>query len=184
MKSILSTAGDDRERRDLFEELQAELMAHAAAEEQTFYAELLADAREQVQQSVAGNDRVAELAFRLRDLDAEGPQWLAAFTDLKAAVENHLDLEEAELLPRARRLIKRSRAKRLGKCFEQVKLRELCLDNGCSLQRQTDATPGDLATAVLMNKRQQPGRVFSSKARSRGLLKRATSRGLPRTKGG
>ena len=38
---LARTSGDTSERRRLFDELRREIEAHAAAEEQTFYAELI-----------------------------------------------------------------------------------------------------------------------------------------------
>lgn len=183
MKCILNAELDNSVRLELFEELQAELTAHAAAKEQTFYAELLIHARETIQQSVAGNDRVDELRSQLCDLDVGSPKWLATFTDLKAEVESQLDFEEAQLFPRARRLMKRSRAKHLGKRFEQMKLQELCLDRGCPLQRRTGASLGHPELSLPMKNRQQPRSGVSSQAGGRGLRKRAMSRGLPHAKG-
>jgi len=184
MESIRNTAPENRERLRLFEELRTELAAHAAAEEQTLYAELLTGAREEIQQGVTSNDTVAELALLLYHLEIGSPQWMATFTDLTAEVERHLDLEEVHLFPRARKLIKRSKAKNLGKRFQQIKLKELCLDGGCLMELRTAAPLGQPAACIPANERRQRRRRFSSQTSGRGLRRRAASGGLTGEKGG
>jgi iron-sulfur cluster repair protein YtfE (RIC family) len=127
MRSILGASLDDQERLTLFEELCEELRAHAAAEEQTLYAELLAYSQQQIQRSVADNDEVVDLILQVQDLDIASADWLATFEVLKEKVERHLETEEALLFPLARTQIKRRRAKVLGERFEQLKQRELSI---------------------------------------------------------
>ena len=127
MRSILGASLDDQERLTLFEELCEELKAHAAAEEQTLYAELLAHSQQQIQQSVADNDEIVDLILQLQDLDIASADWLARFEVLKEKVERHLETEETLVFPLARTQIKRRRAKVLGERFEQLKQRELSI---------------------------------------------------------
>lgn len=124
---ILDASLAHQERSDLFEELCGELSAHAVAEEQTLYAELLANAQQLVHESVANNDEVADVLLQLQDLDIASPEWLSAFGVLKEKVERHLKKEEALLLPFARTQIKRRRSKVLVERFEQLKQRDLAL---------------------------------------------------------
>lgn len=176
MESLQNAALGHRERLQLFEELQTELAAHAAAEEQTLYAELLAHAREEIQQGVTSNNIVAEFAHQLYELEIGSPQWMATFADLTAEVERHLDLEEAHLFPRARALIKRSKAKSLAIRFQQMRLDELCLNGGCLLGQPPASLPA-------CERRPQRPR-FSSPTSGRGLRRRAASSGLSGEKGG
>jgi len=127
MKRILGASPSDQERLSLFGDLCDELMAHAAAEEQTLYAELLTHSQQQIQQSVVDNDQVVELISQLQDLDVTTAEWMTKFESLREKVEQHLEREEALLLPLARTRIKRRRAKALGERFEQLKLRELSI---------------------------------------------------------
>jgi hypothetical protein len=125
IEKITAPAMDDAGRLSAFEELCEELEAHAAAEEQTLYAELLSLSHEQIEQSVSEHDRVGEMVSQLRDLEPASPQWLSKFALLKQRVEHHLDAEETHLLPFARARIGRRAAKLLGDRFEQVKQQEL-----------------------------------------------------------
>ena len=127
LKRILGKTLEEGERARLFEELSEELRAHAAAEEQTFYAELLAQSRDEIQQSVAANDEVADLLLRLEELELASDEWRATCTMLKAKVEGHLDLEERQLFPRACKLIKWHRARWLAERFERAKEQERAL---------------------------------------------------------
>lgn len=130
LNSIFDNTVVERERWRLFEEFCEELRMHAAAEEQTLYAELLGQAQHEIQQSVAANDEMAELMLRLYELDPAAREWRATFETLKEKVESHLDLEEQQLFPRARKLIKWNRARWLAERFEQVKEQERALDGG------------------------------------------------------
>lgn len=127
LDGILAPSLKDEERLRLLRALCEELRAHAAAEEQTFYAELLAHSPHEVQQSVTTNDEVEELILQLSELEWDGADWRTVFVSLKEKVESHLDREETLLFPQARRLIKWNRAKWLAERFEQIKERELSL---------------------------------------------------------
>lgn len=183
IRSILNTALDSRERLELFDELSAELAAHAAAEEQTLFAELLTDSREQIQRSVASNDKIAELALRLRELGDGSPEWLETFADLRTEIESHLQFEETEIFPRVRRVIKRDKARRLARSFVKMKLRELCLDGVCPVGRRPAPALEQSAACISVNQRRKPGLASSSQAGGRSLRSRLGD-GLPREKRG
>jgi len=176
IRSILDTT-DSQERLELLGELSAELAAHAAAEEETFYAALLSAAREQIQRSVADNDRIVALAHRLRTLDNRDPAWPEAFATLAAEIESHLGLEETEIFPRIRRVIKGDKARRLARLFVKTKLQELSLNGAFPIER---ASP---AASFSTNERRSPGLASASQAGSRHLRGRPRG-GLPGQKSG
>lgn len=124
---LADTQGNSAERRRLFDEFRQELAAHANAEEQTFYAELMthADAQERVRHSVTEHKTASDLLEQLADTDMSGSAWLQTFQQLKEEVEHHIDEEETEVFPLARSLISGERADDLGDAFAARKRTEL-----------------------------------------------------------
>lgn len=124
---ILDAARRLEERRRLFEILCDEIEAHAAAEEQTLYAELLALSHDQAlaRRSVAEHDAMAELLDVLSKLEMPSPRWLATFERLKERIDRHLDEEESVTFALARSMISQDRALRLCDSFEELKCREI-----------------------------------------------------------
>lgn len=120
---LLETTGDSPERKRLFEALKTEIEAHAAAEEQTFYAELIshADGQEQARHSVAEHKEAADLLEELTDADMASGGWLTKFKTLKHDLEHHMDEEEADVFDLARSLISDEQAKKLAANFEEQK---------------------------------------------------------------
>lgn len=120
---LLDTSGDSLERRRLFRALKREVEAHAVAEERTFYAALIALERGQpkARHSVCEHKGAADLIAELDELDMASGAWLQKFKALKQCLEHHLDEEEAEVFPLARRCFDAREARRLGDAFADIK---------------------------------------------------------------
>ena len=123
---LAETSGDSQERRDLWRELKGEVESHAAAEEQTFYAALIEkpDGQEKARHSIHEHEQASDLIEELEDDDMSSPGWIRTFEKLKESLEHHMDEEEAEVFPLARRLIDDSRASQLAKDFDERKAKE------------------------------------------------------------
>ncbi|MGH9047378.1 MAG: hemerythrin domain-containing protein [Acidimicrobiales bacterium] len=98
--SEFATAGPEA-RPELFWKLTDELVRHEVAEEVVVYPEI---------RSLPGGARLAgarineqseaeQQLARMEKLDATSPEFMAEFTDLKAAVLDHAKSEEAEVFP-------------------------------------------------------------------------------------
>lgn len=126
-KKLAETSGDTDERRNLFALLKQEVEAHAAAEEQSFYAELMghSDGQEKARHSVSEHKEAADLIEELTDLDMGSGGWLNKFKKLKDELEHHVDEEEAEIFPAAQAIISDKRAQELGREFERFKTAKL-----------------------------------------------------------
>lgn len=124
---LAETEGDSAERRRLFDAFKKELEAHAAAEEQSFYAELIAapDGQEKARHSIAEHKTASDLVKQLEDTDMSSSAWLQTFKKLKHEVEHHLDEEEKEIFPHAQKIIPETRATALADVFEKRKMDEL-----------------------------------------------------------
>jgi len=120
---LAKTSGDTEERRRLFAALKTEIEAHAAAEEQTLYADLIAttEMQEQARHSVTEHKEAADLIEELAATDMSSSGWIARFAKLREELEHHLDEEEADVFPEARKLIAAGRADELGTAFDRLK---------------------------------------------------------------
>lgn len=123
---IEETSGDSEERRALWRKLRVELEAHAAAEEQTFYAELMEqpDGSDKARHSVAEHKELADYVEQLEEKEMSSSGWLATFKDLSERTIHHVDEEEEEVFPLAQDLIANPRAEELGARFEERKKAE------------------------------------------------------------
>ena len=81
LEQIAETTGDSEERRTLFETLRKELQAHAAAEEESLYATMLADPdlRDEARHSVSEHKEVDDLLGELVVADMATGGWLSRF---------------------------------------------------------------------------------------------------------
>jgi iron-sulfur cluster repair protein YtfE (RIC family) len=124
---IMNTSGDSPERRALWNALKKEIEAHAAAEEQTFYAALIEkpNGQAKARHSVAEHKETADLVDELDRLDMGSGGWLQKFEKLKDGLIHHVDEEEQEVFEQAQKIIKDDRAERMTARFEQRKTAEL-----------------------------------------------------------
>jgi hemerythrin-like domain-containing protein len=120
---LADTSGESAERKRLFEEFSKEVDAHAAAEERSFYAELIAlsQGQEKARHSVSEHKEAADLLEELKDLDMGSGGWLNKFKKLKDELDHHIDEEEAEVFKLAQSLLSKERAQELGGEFDEFK---------------------------------------------------------------
>ena len=123
---LLETSGESDERRDLYSRFKAEVEAHAAAEEQTFYAALIAepDGQEQARHSIAEHKDASDLIEELDALDMSNGGWIQKFKKLQDEVSHHIEEEEREVFALARKLINEEHAQRLTEEFDERKRAE------------------------------------------------------------
>jgi hemerythrin superfamily protein len=124
---ILDTAGKSEERQQLWEEFQPEAVAHANAEEQTFYAALIEEpeTQEQARHSVSEHKKADDLIEAISDMDMSSGGWLQKFKKLKEDLDHHMDEEEQEVFSKARKIIDEPQAKQLAQAFNDRKEAEL-----------------------------------------------------------
>jgi hemerythrin superfamily protein len=118
--------GDDatKTRQKLVEEITQELLAHAAAEEQVFYAAVKRDVPSERDDVLEGHEehRVAErLLDELSTLPPDDETFHAKVTVLIEAVRHHVKEEEDDLFPAVRAEIDRKTLKELGEAFATAK---------------------------------------------------------------
>jgi Hemerythrin HHE cation binding domain len=127
LAQIAETKGDTPERRDLFEAFRVEVTAHAAAEEQSLYAAMLADPdlQEDGRHSVAEHKELDDLLGELQDTDMASGAWLTKFKEMRHRYEHHIEEEEEEMFPAAQKEFSKSLANELGEKFDRRKPAEL-----------------------------------------------------------
>lgn len=124
---IDKTHGDSEGRQELFGKFKTEVTAHAAAEEETLYATMLADPdlRHEGQHSVAEHKEIEDFLEELEEMDYASTGWLARFRTMKDRYLHHIDEEEEEMFVKAAKGLSDQTEKALAKKFEQRKPDEL-----------------------------------------------------------
>lgn len=124
---IDKTQGDSEGRRELFGRFKTEVIAHAAAEEETLYATMLADPdlRDKSQHSVAEHKELEDYLEELEEMDYSSTGWLARFRTMKDRYLHHIEEEENEMFIAAAKGLSEKTEKELAEKFEQRKPDEL-----------------------------------------------------------
>ena len=123
---LMETSGDSPERRSLFDKFKSEVESHAAAEEQTFYAELIetAEGQEQARHSIAEHKEAADLIEELTELEMSTGGWIQKFEKLKEELEHHIEEEEKDVFQLARKCLDPNIAEQLTEKFNHRKSEE------------------------------------------------------------
>lgn len=137
LEKLGETHGDSAERRKLFEDLRKELQAHAAAEEETLYATMLAspDLRDDARHSVSEHKEIDDFLGELLDIDMSSGAWLTKFKDMRHRYLHHIDEEEEEMFPTAAKALSDKTEQRLAEVFAKRKPKELA--------KAAEEKPGD-----------------------------------------
>jgi hemerythrin superfamily protein len=124
---IDKTHGDSDGREELFTRFKTEVTAHAAAEEETLYATMLADPdlRDKSQHSVAEHKEIEDCLEELEEMDFSSTGWLARYRTMKDRYLHHIEEEEDEMFVAAAKGLTRETEKQLAKTFEKRKPAEL-----------------------------------------------------------
>ena len=123
----MADAEGDAQLKKLFEQFTVEVSAHAAAEEETLYATMLArpDLREDAQHSVSEHKEIDDYLEELADLKFNGEAWRKKFAEMKKRYLHHIDEEEEEMFPDAAKDLSAAEEEKLGKLFAKRKPAEL-----------------------------------------------------------
>jgi hemerythrin superfamily protein len=114
-------------REELFGQLKTELDVHARVEEKIFYP-ALKEAKETHDITLEAFEEhrlIKQLLGELDKMDKSEEQWTARFTVLKENVEHHVEEEEGEMFPKARKVLSEEEAEELGTRMEEAKEKEL-----------------------------------------------------------
>tara|TARA_R110002074_G_scaffold201732_5_gene369648 strand:+ start:765 stop:1232 length:468 start_codon:yes stop_codon:yes gene_type:complete len=123
LEKVGDTSGDTKERRESFEQLRIDVSAHANAEEQSLYAEMLSrpDLQDKGRHSVAEHKEAEDYFEELVDMEFSSTGWLTRFKTLRERLEHHMDEEENEIFAAARKGLSEERAEELSRIFDKRK---------------------------------------------------------------
>lgn len=130
-------AADCPDRASLFEAFRVEVSAHAAAEEESLYATMLArpELRDEARHSVSEHKEIDDFFTELLELDPTSCGWTEKFEEMRHRYEHHIGEEEEEMFPAAAEDLSDAEQERLATVFETRKPKELVIAE--------EADPGD-----------------------------------------
>lgn len=136
-RTVGEASGASESRRTAFEALQLDIRAHAAAEEESLYATMLADPdlRDDARHSVSEHKEVDDYLGELAKLEFGSSEWDAVFGKMRHRYEHHIEEEEEEMFPTAAEHLSDSVEEKLADTFEARKPAELA--------RAEEQGPGD-----------------------------------------
>lgn len=137
LAQIDETHGDSPERRSLFEDLRRELQAHAAAEEESLYATMLAkpELRDEARHSVSEHKEIDDYLGELVETEMSSSAWLTKFRQMRDRYLHHIEEEEEEMFPTADKNLAASTEQEMARTYETRKPAEL--------KAAKDEMPGD-----------------------------------------
>lgn len=119
------TTEDDSAKRRIVTLLLVELTAHEKMEEDAFFPELRKcvpeDGQDYIDEGLQEHHVADLLMDELRDLSLGDREFKPKMRVLRENVEHHLGEEEENILPRARRLLRRDQLNELGSRMEAIK---------------------------------------------------------------
>lgn len=128
-REMLATLADSKVagRETLFEELRVEVTAHAAAEEQALYANMLADPelRDEARHSVSEHKEIDDYFAELAGLKFGGEAWEKRFKEMRHRYEHHINEEEEDMFPAAAQKFSAADEREMAKTFEERKPDEI-----------------------------------------------------------
>ncbi|MFC7292060.1 hemerythrin domain-containing protein [Hirschia litorea] len=126
LEQLSQTSGDTSQRRQLWEKFYFDVKSHAAAEEETFYANLMKteDGQSKARHSVAEHKEVDDVLDELNEMDMSSSGWLNRFNSMRHDYEHHIDEEEEDIFPVGKQEISVQLARELAQKFKERKRKE------------------------------------------------------------
>jgi hemerythrin-like domain-containing protein len=113
----------EKRKQDIFNKMHGELDRHAKIEEEIFYPamESVPGADEMVEEAKQEHQVVKDLLSEISGLDPGDDEFDAKVKVLTENVEHHIEEEEGEMFPKARRVFSRAELEDLGARMEERK---------------------------------------------------------------
>lgn len=113
--AAFENASDPEEKDNLVAEIADNLAAHAAIEEQLFYpAVYVDDTKDELKEAVEEHLSAKRIIADLLELDVSDDNFDAKVKVLKEQIEHHVQEEEQDLFPKARKVLQRPQLEGLG----------------------------------------------------------------------
>ncbi len=130
-RSLMNTLADSKagsaERRRAWEAFFYDVKAHAAAEEETLYANLIAtqDGQPDSRHAIHEHYKLDKLMDELNEMEMESSEWLDTFISLKHSYEHHMEEEEGEIFETAKEELGKQSEAISAEKFNQRKAQEI-----------------------------------------------------------
>ncbi|MFL6213940.1 MAG: hemerythrin domain-containing protein [Blastocatellia bacterium] len=123
MDRIESANAGDPSVMMTFNQLKEALTLHAEIEEQIFYPALRNndETEDQIEESFEEHQEVKDLLAEMSGLQGGNDEFISMMSDLRDAVEHHVEEEENELFPQAQQILGDSRLQEMGEQMMQMK---------------------------------------------------------------
>ncbi|HSB28345.1 MAG TPA: hemerythrin domain-containing protein, partial [Pyrinomonadaceae bacterium] len=110
-------------REELFTQVKGELDLHAQIEESIFYPALeeADETRDITLEALEEHRLVKQLLSELASMSKDSEEWTAKFSVLKENVEHHVEEEEGEMFPKAKKVLSKEDQETLGTRMEEAK---------------------------------------------------------------
>lgn len=129
LNALAETSGDSLKRRSLWTKFHYDVKAHAAAEEESLCAELIAtvDGQPEARHSVHEHQQLDDIMEELNEMDMSSGGWLTRFKTLHHDYDHHIEEEENEIFTKAKDAIGGDKTGALANKFASKKKNELKL---------------------------------------------------------
>ena len=123
MEQIELADKGDRSAKELFTQLKQALTLHTQVEEQVFYPALKSfeETKDMVPEALEEHQEVDDLLAEMTALSPGNDEFMDKFTELRDAVEHHVEEEENEMFPKAEKALGESRLQEMGRQMQQMK---------------------------------------------------------------
>lgn len=117
-----TTDGAEKTRLELCQKLKHELLAHAEFEEAVFYPTV----RErdgvggQIQEGIEEHNQVKRMLQEIEALEPTSPEFMEMLSELEEAVQHHVQEEESEIFPAARKAIGQDEGEEMSRRHDKM----------------------------------------------------------------
>lgn len=116
---------DASKREALFAELSAEVEIHASAEEIAVYPKLekikARDLDDEAEHAYKEHTEAREIISEIEKLDPTTDEWMKKVTELKEAIEHHVEDEEGDVFPKMEKTFTAAQLNEMGRAVEAAK---------------------------------------------------------------
>jgi len=119
LEILVTTTGESKGRKQLFEKLKKELSVHADAEERHYYKPLISSEmmQDKARHGIAEHHEIDELVEQLENTELSSSAWLKIAKDLKEKVEHHLEDEEQKFFQLSGKVLSEKQKKELAEDY-------------------------------------------------------------------
>ncbi|HYE78453.1 MAG TPA: hemerythrin domain-containing protein, partial [bacterium] len=124
---LILDGNPDRPRDEIFQDLKKELLIHAKAEEEVFYAPLQQQPQAQglIPEAIAEHTEMEQKLRQLDQMSKNSPEWETQLRTLQQSVMHHVKEEEGKIFNAAKKCFTELQVNQMGQQMEAKKLQLL-----------------------------------------------------------